>query len=87
MISSKKMRFAVTTAAAAAVVTTGAFAANVTSTTNVNVRSGADTNSESLGKVKKDETYTRLGTEGDWSLIDYNGQNGYVKSEFLEVIQ
>lgn len=54
---------------------------------SVNVRSGADTNSESLGKVKKDETYTRLGTEGDWSLIDYNGQNGYVKSEFLEVVQ
>lgn len=54
---------------------------------SVNVRSSADTNSESLGKVKKDETYMRLGTEGDWSLIDYNGRNGYVKSEFLEVVQ
>lgn len=54
---------------------------------SVNVRSGADTTSGSLGKAKKDETYVRLGTEGDWSMIDYNGQNGYVKSEFLEVIQ
>ena len=54
---------------------------------SVNVRSSASTSSGSLGKVKKDETYTRIGTEGDWSLIDYNGQNGYVKSEFLEVIQ
>ena len=41
MIHSKKMKFAVTTAAATAIVCTGALAANVTSTTDVNVRSGA----------------------------------------------
>lgn len=49
----------------------------------VNVRSGADTTAEKLGSVEKGTALTRTGTDGEWSIIDYNGTTGYVKSEYL----
>ena len=49
----------------------------------VNVRSGADTTAEKLGSVEKGTALTRTGTDGEWSIIDYNGPTGYVKSEYL----
>ena len=49
----------------------------------VNVRSGADTSADKLGSVEKGTALTRTGTEGDWSIVDYNGTTGYIKSEFL----
>ena len=30
------------------------------------------------------QAVTRIGTEGEWSKIEYNGGTGYVKSEFLD---
>ena len=83
MISSKKMRFAVTTAAAAAVVTTGAFAANVTSTTNVNVRSGPGNSYSVLTVMKSGTTTSSLGTSGNWTKVTVNGKTGYVYSKYL----
>lgn len=50
----------------------------------VNVRAAASTDSEKLGTVEMGESLTRTGTEGDWSVIEYNGGTGYIKSEFLE---
>ena len=29
------------------------------------------------------EAVVRTGTDGDWSIIEYNGSTGYVKSEYL----
>lgn len=49
----------------------------------VNVRAGADTSSEILGTVEKGTIVTRTGVSGDWSVIDYNGQTGYIRNDFL----
>lgn len=49
----------------------------------VNVRAGADTSTEKLGNVEMGEKVNRTGTEGEWSIIDFNGGKGYVKSEYL----
>ncbi len=49
----------------------------------VNVRASADTSAEKLGNIEMGEKVTRTGTEGDWSIIDFNGGKGYVKSEYL----
>ena len=64
MIHSKKMKFAVTTAAATAIVCTGALAANVTSTTDVNVRSGAGNSYSVLTVMKSGTTTASLGNSG-----------------------
>lgn len=58
-------------------------AETVRTTEKVNVRAGADTSSEKLGTVDRGTTLTRTGTEGDWSIVEYNGATGYIKSEFL----
>lgn len=55
----------------------------VYTTDKVNVRSGADTSADKLGSVEKGTALTRTGTEGEWSIVDYNGTIGYIKSEFL----
>ena len=83
MISSKKMRFAVTTAAATAVVCTGALAANVTSTTNVNVRSGPGNSYSVLTVMKSGTTTSNLGTSGNWTKVTVNGKTGYVYNKYL----
>ena len=83
MISSKKMKFAVTTAAAAAVVCTGALAANVTSTTDVNVRSGPGNSYSVLTVMKKGTTTSQLGTSGSWTKVTVNGKTGYVCTKYL----
>lgn len=49
----------------------------------VNVRAQADTNSEKLGTLEKGTAIGRIGTEGEWSKVNYGGTPGYIKSEFL----
>mgnify|MGYP002519482223 CR=1 FL=1 len=83
MIHSKKMKFAVTTAAATAIVCTGALAANVTSTTDVNVRSGAGNSYSVLTVMKSGTTTASLGTSGSWTKVNVNGKTGYVCSKYL----
>jgi len=54
---------------------------------NVNIRSAASTDAESLGKTVAGDIYTRYeAMDNGWSKIDYNGQEAYIKSEFLEDI-
>ena len=54
---------------------------------NVNIRSQASTESDALGKTKVGDVYTRYeAMENGWSKIDYNGQEAYIKTEFLEDI-
>lgn len=55
----------------------------VYTTDKVNVRATADTSADKLGSAEKGTSFTRTGTDGDWSIIDYNGITGYIKSEFL----
>lgn len=83
MISSKKMKFAITTVAATAVVCTGALAANVTSTTNVNVRSGPGNSYSVLTVMSKGTTTANLGQSGGWVKVTVNGKTGYVYSKYL----
>lgn len=49
----------------------------------VNVRSEANTSSSKLGTLEEGTAIARTGTEGDWSVVDYAGVKGYIKSEFL----
>ncbi len=83
MIRSKKMKFAVATAATTAIVCTGALAANVTSTTDVNVRSGAGNSYSVLTVMKSGTTTASLGTSGNWIKVNVNGKTGYVYSKYL----
>jgi hypothetical protein len=52
-------------------------------TARINVRASADVSSEKLGSVELGETVVRTGTDGEWSIIEYNGSTGYVKTEYL----
>lgn len=56
----------------------------VTATTNINVRSSASETADRLGVLSGGDTADLVGTEGDWSKIKYNGQIGYVKSEYVQ---
>ena len=49
----------------------------------VNVRASADTESEKIGSLDKGKAIARTGTEGEWSVVDFGGQTGYIKTEFL----
>lgn len=50
----------------------------------VNLRETPSADGNLLGQANSGETYTKLGTDGDWTQIDYNGTNAYVKSEFVQ---
>ena len=52
-------------------------------TDNLNVRPSAGTDGDPLGQVNIGDALTKTGEEGEWTKIDYNGQTGYVKTEFL----
>ncbi len=55
---------------------------------NVNIRASASTEAESLGKTKAGDVYTRYEKmDNGWSKIDFNGQEAYIKSEFLEPVE
>lgn len=56
----------------------------VTATTNINVRASASETADRLGVLSGGDSAELVGTEGDWSKIRYNGQVGYVKSEYVQ---
>lgn len=58
-------------------------AETVYTTDKVNVRSAADVNSDLLGSLDKGTKIAQTGTEGEWSIVDYGGTTGYIKSEYL----
>lgn len=58
-------------------------AETLATTDRVNVRSAASTDADKLGTVEEGTLVTRTGVEGEWSIIDYNGQTGYIKNEYL----
>ncbi|MDE7352795.1 MAG: SH3 domain-containing protein [Acetatifactor sp.] len=56
----------------------------VTATENVNVRAAASETAERLGLLTGGTTLELLANEGDWCKVKYNGQVGYVKSEYVQ---
>ena len=50
-----------------------------------NVREKATQHSKLLGTVKKGETYTVLGTSGNWVKIDFNGKDGFVFNRYIRI--
>ncbi len=55
----------------------------VYTTAKVNVRATASENGSKLGTLASGKLVTCYGTEGDWSKIDYNGTEAYVKSDYV----
>lgn len=59
----------------------------VRATTTVNVRSSDSETADKLGKVSTGTELTRLEDRiNGWSKVLYEGKEGYIKSEFLEVV-
>ena len=50
----------------------------------LNVRDQANEDAEVLGMVDQDEVFEVISQQGDWVEINYNGNNGFVKSEYVE---
>lgn len=58
----------------------------VITTDKVNVRASDSENADRIGQVEAGASLTRYETrDNGWSKIDYNGQEGYIKSEYLQV--
>lgn len=55
----------------------------VTATVNINVRAAADQNSARLGGLPGGGSLELLGEENGWCKVKFNGQIGYVKSEYV----
>ena len=52
--------------------------------TNVNVRNNPSQDADKIGTAQGGNSYELLEDQGEWFKINYNGQDGYVKSEFFE---
>lgn len=57
----------------------------VIATTKVNVRASDSENADRIGQVEEGAKLTRYEVRNNgWSRVDYNGQEGYIKSEYLQ---
>ena len=55
--------------------------------TNVNIRSGPSTESQSLGMANKGDKFEYLGEENGWYALTYNGQKAYVRQDMAEIVK
>ena len=56
----------------------------------VNVRAAASTDAKLLGKLTEGVVLTKLGEEGEWTIVKYSGGKngkGYIKTEFLKPVK
>lgn len=51
---------------------------------NVNVRNGASEEADPIGKLLGGESAEKTGEKDGWICINYKGQEGYVKADFVE---
>ena len=58
--------------------------ATITVKSDCNVRKEADEDAEILGKLYEGEQVIKAGSEGSWIVIDYEGENGYVRSDLFQ---
>ena len=49
----------------------------------INIRTGPDASTQSIGTVPADDTFTLLGWSGNFAFIDYNGTRGYVNGDYI----
>lgn len=52
---------------------------------NVNVRNDASESADAIGKLNGGEAAEKLGEKDGWICINYKGQQGYVKADFVEL--
>lgn len=55
----------------------------VVTTSKLKLRTEPDTDGEVLDVLDKDATVTPLDAEEDWYLVSYDGQEGYISSEYV----
>lgn len=55
----------------------------VTATTNINVRSAASETADRLGMLPGGESLELIANENGWCKVNYNGQVGYVKADYV----
>ena len=55
----------------------------VHTTATVNVRTDADKDSQSLGKVSEGTEIKKYAEFGEWAQVDYNGKKGYIRLDYL----
>ena len=84
MLRTKMMKIAASAAVSAVIVCTGAFAADVVSVTDVNVRSGPDNSCAVVAVMKKGTSAEKLGKSGNWIKVRVKGKTGYVYSKYLK---
>ena len=53
---------------------------------SVRMRAEPNTDCEIVRTCKKGETYTKIETVDDWTKLDYEGRECYIKSEFLKEV-
>ena len=51
---------------------------------NVNIRSGANTDSEILGKANGGDTFTLIEEVNGWVKFTYDGKDAYIRADFIE---
>ncbi|WP_272188920.1 SH3 domain-containing protein [Bacillus sp. BP-3] len=66
-------------------IATGTQETGTITATSLRVRSAANTNSSILGNLKQGEKITVLGKVNGWAKIAYNGKEGYVSLEFVQI--
>ena len=59
----------------------------VTNGSRLNVRTGAGMNYEIIDQLRPGEEVVVVGVEGDWYQITVPEKNGYVHSDYLELIE
>lgn len=55
----------------------------VQANTRLNVRAGSSTTFDIIGVITRGNWYAIIREEGDWVVINYNGNEGYVSSQFV----
>ena len=56
----------------------------LTVTEGCNVRAEASSDSDIIGGLDAGDQVVKVGQEGDWIQIDYDGETGYVYSGLLQ---
>lgn len=49
----------------------------------INIRSGPNASTKSIGTIPANDTFTLLGWDGNFAYIDYNGTRGYVNGDYI----
>lgn len=52
----------------------------------INIRSAADVNAESIGKVPANARFTLLGWSGRFAFIEFQGLRGYVNADYIDEV-